>query len=152
MITKRIPRLISWLFWAMLATLLFPLSSVYAQPGTLHPVADSPLYGNFCTAVGGISLNEDPHADSFTLDVPGTPIRAVWMWSGRSLRQPHLGDDSIELVANGSASALTASSSLSQPDGSRTWHTYMVEDNALTTVQTGSNSYTVLWSIHQRQQ
>ena len=129
----------------VLSMLVTPVhSAVQAQTPGLSHVAGMPLVGNYCTVSAGVSLANAPHEDSFSLDVPGTPISAYWVWSGRSRVEPFEGDDTIVVNPNGSGPVeIQATQALtSDRETSFRYHTYLF-DNALAHVQEGTNHFEV---------
>lgn len=132
-----------------LACLLFVLCGMipapaFAQNNVIQPVEGTPLHGNYCTVSGGLSLEAPPHTGSFDIEVPGTPVAAHWFWAGRSHSPPYQGDDTITVNYNSAGPvALRAQHAYTSTEPNFTWHTYAWEDESLSMVQSGTNSYSV---------
>ena len=120
------------------------ITPVHAQTQGLNHVAGMPLVGNYCTASAGVSLANAPHEGSFSLDVPGTPTSAYWVWSGRSRAEPFEGDNTIIVNPNAAgAIEITATEALSSDrESTFRYHAYTF-DAALAHVQEGTNHFDV---------
>ncbi len=86
------------MYMLCLAVLILAVAQVaQAADGTL-PVQTT-IQGNYCVAHGGIGLL-DGNANSFTVDVEGTPVQAYLYWSARYPGAGN-GDNEISIDING---------------------------------------------------
>ncbi|MCB9147353.1 MAG: DUF11 domain-containing protein [Caldilineaceae bacterium] len=119
-------------------------TSVHAQNEPLFQLEDSPIFGHYCVASGGVSLADAPYTGEFNVKVPGEPVAAYWYWSGRSRVAPHHGDNDFEMVANGGAPVtITAEHAYESLENNFEWYTYLYQDATLAYVQSGVNYYAV---------
>ncbi|MEM7131453.1 MAG: hypothetical protein AAF702_34380 [Chloroflexota bacterium] len=146
-----IDRPFRWLFVLASLALLWTFSvpdAAFAQETSLTPLGGS-IYGNYCTASGGIGLKEDPFTGTFSVNVPGNPVAAYWYWSGRTDESPHQNDTQIAVSLNGASDViLSADQSISSAviygQTLYNWHMNVYEDDTLSLVTPNSlNSFTI---------
>lgn len=116
----------------------------------LDPLDDSPLFGNFCKASGGVGLKLTD-TGSFPMNVTGRAVRAYLYWAGR-YPSGSGGDDQVQIAINGGAPiAIKAEQSRKSDLGNgTTYYTYqsanLVNDMRFTGLLNGNFTVTA-WDL-----
>ncbi|MCB9138393.1 MAG: carboxypeptidase regulatory-like domain-containing protein [Caldilineaceae bacterium] len=141
---------------AVLSILTGP-GSAYAQltpgDGVEAPLTDQytqTLSGNFCYATGGNSLINVESSD-FTIDVPGKPVAAYWVWSARVIsgNLPDPVDNTLTVTGtrgNGSPFSTEIVATIQEEstyNGRIRSYAFVYHDQVFDFVSQGLNSYTI---------
>ena len=120
-----------------------PLTDQYTQT----------LSGNFCYATGGNSLIEVESSD-FTIDVPGQPVAAYWVWSARVRKEanetfPDPVDNTLSVTGTRGDGAPFTSEIVATLQEESTYsgyirsYAFVYNDSIFDFVSQGLNSYTI---------